>query len=123
MRIKKTSEQEFFQGLNQRIAELAEKIEETAEKIKNNPDSSTYHLDNFFHPMKIMRKLQKIRDKAKAFKENEEEEVVYVKKVSEKEKPRYYYLPKSQFDRSQLSDIIRQMEKKEDTEPNLGYIS
>ncbi len=123
MKIERISEDEFFQGLNKRIAGLAISIENTAQKIKENPDSSTYHIDNFFHPLKVMRNLQKIRDKARAFKENEEEEVVYVKKVSDKEKPRYYYLPKSKYDKSKLSSLVKNMEEKEDTEPNLGYIS
>lgn len=123
MKIERISEKEFFQGLNERIAGLAGKIGETAHKIQDNPDSSTYHIDNFFYPLKVMRNLQKIRDKAKAFKENEEEEVVYVKKISEKEEPRYYYLPRSKYDKSKLSSLVKKMEKKEDTEPNLGYIS
>lgn len=123
MHIERIAEDEFFTGLNKRIAELAGEVEETAEKIRSNPDSSTYHIDNFFHPLKVMRQLQRIRDKARAFKENEDEDVVYVKKTAEGEDTRYYYLPKSKYDRSKLAAIIRKMEEKQDTGDDLGYIS
>lgn len=122
MQIERIDEDEFFDGLNERIADLADEIKGTASKIKNNPDSSTYHIDNFFHPLKVMRKLQRIRDKARAFKENENEDVVYVKKQTKGEQPRYYYLPQSQFDRSRLREIIRKLEET-DTETDIGYIS
>lgn len=123
MQIQKTTEQEFFTGLNQRIADLAKEIEATATKIKNNPNSSTYHIDNFIYPLKVMRKLQRLRDKARAFKENEEEDVVYIKKQAENNKPEYYYLPKSKYDHSKLAQIVKKMEKREDTDTDLGYIS
>lgn len=121
MQIERISEDEFFDGLNDRIADLAFDIEQTASKIKTNPDSSTYHIDNFFHPMKIMRKLQRLRDKARAFKENEDKNVVYVEKESEDEKPKYYYLPKDDFEKSKLSEVIKEMEKTADSD--IGYIS
>lgn len=123
MHIERIPEEEFFQGLNERIAELAGAVAETAEKIRANPDSSTYHIDNFFHPLKVMRQLQRIRDKARAFKENENEDVVYVKKTAEDEDAKYYYLPQSRYDRSRLAAIIQQMEEKQDTGDDLGYIS
>lgn len=123
MQIERISEDEFFNGLNQRIADLAAEIEETAEKIGENPDSSTYHIDNFFYPLNVMRKLQRIRDKAKAFKENEEEDVVYVKRTGDGEDPKYYYLPRSEFDRSKLADLIKKMERTTHPEQDLGYIS
>lgn len=121
MQIERVSEEEFFEGLNDRIADLAFEIEQTASKIKNNPDSSTYHIDNFFHPMKVMRNLQRLRDKARAFKENEDEDVVYVKKETDDAKPKYYYLPKKDYEKSKLSEVIKEMEKTSDTD--LGYIS
>lgn len=123
MHIERIPEEEFFEGLNQRVAELAEAIRDTAEKIRTNPDSSTYHIDNFFHPLKAMRQLQRIRDKARAFKENEDEDVVYVKKTGEGEDDKYYYLPQSKYDRSRLAAIIQQMEEKQDTGDDLGYIN
>lgn len=123
MHIERIPEEEFFQGLNERIAELADTVAETAEKIRSNPDSSTYHIDNFFHPLKVMQQLQRIRDKARAFKENEDEDVVYVKKTAEDENPKYYYLPQSKYDRSRLAAIIQQMEEKQDSSDDLGYIS
>ncbi|MDY6770477.1 MAG: hypothetical protein SV186_00805 [Candidatus Nanohaloarchaea archaeon] len=123
MQIERIDEEDFFSGLNERIADLAFEIEETAKKIKENPDSSTYHIDNFSYPMKVMRQLQRLRDKARAFKENEDEEVVYIQKEAEGEKPKYYYLPKSDYDKSKLSEIVKKMEKREDTETDLGYIS
>jgi len=123
MQLEQISEDEFFNGLNERIADLAEEIAATATKIKENPDSSTYHIDNFFYPLKVMRKLQRIRDKARAFEQNEDEDVVYIEKKTQGEKPEYYYLPKSRYDKSKLSQIIKQMEKREDTDTDLGYIS
>ncbi len=126
MDITRISEEEFFDGLNERIAELSEKIEGTAEKIAANPDSSTYHFDNFFYPLQVMRQLQRIRDKARAFKEHEDEDLVYVKKTTEDdEDPRYYYLPQSEFDRSKLPELIKYLEKREgaDRDTDLGYIS
>jgi len=123
MQIERIDEERFFDGLNDRIAELAFEIEKTAEKIKEKPDSSTYHIDNFFHPLKVMRQLQRLRDKARAFKENEDEEVVYIMKEAEGEDDKYYYLPKSEYDKSKLSEIVKKMEKREDTEADLGYIS
>lgn len=122
MQLTTISEAEFFQGLNARIADLAADIEETAEKIRTNPDSSTYHIDNFMHPLKVMRNLQRLRDKARAFKENEDEDVVYVKKQEQGRKPKFYYLPKSRYDRSNLPEIIRKLEET-DAEPDVGYIS
>lgn len=123
MQIKKISEDEFFTGLNRRIAELSSKIEKTAQNIQDNPDSSTYHFDNFFYPLRVMRELQRIRDKARAFKEHEDEDLVYVKKDSEDADTRYYYLPKSEFDRSKLPEIIEHLERTEHSENDLGYIS
>lgn len=125
MDITQITEDEFFDGLNQRIAELSDEISGTAEKIADNPDSSTYHFDNFFYPLQVMRQLQRIRDKARAFKEHEDEELVYVKKTTEDEQPKYYYLPKSEFDRSKLPELIEYLEKREgaDRDTDLGYIS
>lgn len=123
MQIQQISEDEFFEGLNKRISTLSEHIAETAQNIQDNPDSSTYHFDNFFYPLRIMRKLQRIRDKARAFKEHEDEEVVYVKKTGNGDDPRYYYLPKSEFDRSKLPELIEHLERMEHSENDLGYIS
>lgn len=123
MQIEQIDEDEFFEGLNQRIAELAEEIADTANKIEDNPDSSTYHLDNFFYPLNVLKTLQRIRDKARAFKENEDEEVVYVKKNAAGEEPKYYYLPQSKYDRSRLSEIIQKMEREQHSDNDLGYIS
>lgn len=123
MQIEQIEEDEFFEGLNQRITELAEEIGDTANKIEDNPDSSTYHLDNFFYPLNVLKTLQRIRDKARAFKENEDEEVVYVKKHAPGEEPKYYYLPQSKYDRSRLSEIIQKMERTHQSDSDLGYIS
>ncbi len=125
MELKQISEDEFFDGLNERIAEMSEEIGGTAETISNNPDSSTYHFDNFFYPLKVMKQLQRMRDKARAFKEHENEELVYVKKLSEGEKPKYYYLPQSKFDQSRLPELIEYLEKRQtpDRDTDLGYIS
>ncbi len=123
MQIERIDEETFFDGLNERIADLAFEIEQTADKIKQNPDSSTYHIDNFFYPLKVMRQLQRLRDKARAFKENEDEEVVYIQKEADGEDNKYYYLPKSEYDKSRLSEIVTKMEKREETETDLGYIS
>lgn len=123
MQITQIEEDEFFEGLNDRIASLAQEITTTAEHIEDNPDSSTYHIDNFFYPLNVMRKLQRIRDKARAFKENEDEEVVYVRKKAQGEKPKYFYLPKSEFDRSRLPEIIKKMERMQNSDSDLGYIS
>lgn len=122
MQLETISEDEFFTGLNQRITELSKEIEGTAQNIAENPDSSTYHFDNFFHPLRVMRMLQRIRDKARAFKEHEDEDVVYVKKSGEDTDTRYYYLPQSEFDRSRLPELIRRLERTEHSE-ELGYIS
>jgi hypothetical protein len=123
MQIDRIDEEEFFDGLNERISQLAQEIESTAQKIRENPDSSTYHIDNFFYPMKVMRQLQRLRDKARAFKENEEEDVVYIRKDDTDQKPRYYYLPRSKFDRSKLPQILKKMEQRGENEVDLGYIS
>lgn len=122
MQIEQISEDEFFTGLNQRIAELSEDIGEISQSIAENPDSSTYHFDNFFPPIRVMRMLQRIRDKARAFKEHENEDVVYVKKSGDDTDTRYYYLPKSEFDRSKLPELIRNLERTEHSD-ELGYIS
>jgi len=123
MQIERIDEDTFFEGLNGRITALAEEIEETAQKIQDKPDASTYHIDSFLRPLKVMRKLQKIRDKARAFQENEDEPVVYVRKTAEGEDPRFYYLPQSKFDRSRLRDIIQQLEQEQSADGEIGYIS
>lgn len=122
MQVTRIEREEFFDGLNERIADLAEDIEDNAHKIRENPDSSTYRMDNFTYPMKIMKNLQRMRDKARAFAQNEDEDVVYLERTQEDEKPRYYYLPKSEFDHSRLPEILEEMEER-NQEADLGYIN
>ncbi len=123
MQIERITEDEFFNGLNQRIGELAADVADTAQKIENNPNSSTYHIDNFSYPLNVMRTLQRIRDKARAFKENEDEDIVYVKKTASGEKPKYYYLPQSKYDESRLAEVINNLERTQPSDDNLRYIS
>lgn len=123
MQIERITEEEFFEGLNQRITELADEVAATAEKIRNNPDSSTYHMDSFFHPLQVMRTLQRIRDKARAFQEHEDEDVVYVKKTASGEKTKYYYLPQSKYDESQLAETLDKLEQTQAADDDLRYIS
>jgi hypothetical protein len=70
-----------------------------------------------------MQTLQRIRDKARAFKENEDEEIVYVKKTASGKQPKYYYLPQSKFDSSKLPEIITEMERTQHSDSDLGFIS
>jgi len=122
MQINRVDRDEFFEGLNSRIADIAEDIENNARKIRENPDSSTYRMDNFMHPMKVLKSLQRMRDKARAFAQNEQEELVYLERAEEDKKPRYYYLPRSQFDRSRLPEILEKMHER-NQEADLGYIN
>jgi len=43
-------------------------------------------------------------------------------RAEEDEKPRYYYLPRSQFDRSRLPEILEKMHER-NQEADLGYIN
>lgn len=122
MQVTRIDKDEFFDGLNARIADLAEDIEDNARKIRENPDSSTYRMDNFTYPMKVLKSLQRMRDKARAFAQNEDEDLVYLEREQEGEKPRFYYLPRSQFDRSRLPEILKEMEER-NQEADLGYIN
>jgi len=123
MQIERITEDEFFDGLNRRIIDLADEVAETAEKIRTNPDSSTYHMDSFIRPLQVMKTLQRIRDKARAFKQHEDETVVYVKKMASGEPPKYYYLPQSKYDESKLAETLDQLEQMQGADDDLRYIS